>query len=344
MKPALAAVAALLLCACPTETPRAGYQLQCQSYSGAAPGANEGPPAPAPDADCPPGMACWENCCVRPGETPTCGALVGHGGGPSGVGVGCGAGCDSGDCADSCSVGRCFGEQQYGLPGGSCTWAHQEGGSNCPGGFRPIAPGTEPNGLCLQSCNWRNCRPGWRCACEQTHCLCVPDCGSAPDLCGPGRKLKGERCNPASGRCFIASDCVGANQACTTTEDCCAGNVCEDLLGRGTPTCQPCAACDKACCSSERSCRDGACCGELGQTCRTNADCCPGRACHLFAVDEPGWCVECIACGKDCCPEDQRACVAEACCTVERAFCRQHSECCPGFYCCGDKCGSESCL
>lgn len=217
--------ASLLAAACTAVEAPPGFQLQC-------------------DEDCPDGTSCQNNCCVRPGEKPTCNTMPGFASdAESGIGQPCTGGCfqESGQCQGTCGRSQCYSEELYGLPGGACSWRTPENASsnNCPGGTRNVLG---YDALCLQSCTWQNCRPGWRCECSdgdgysnQT-CGCVPDCASAPEVCGPGQTVGGKRCDASTGRCYVAAQCRPVGQACVQSSDCCEvenGHCCGELCAPG---------------------------------------------------------------------------------------------------------------
>ncbi len=344
---------ALLLCACPPPAPDDGYQVRCDSYRNSN-GNGSGPvnpctgpncpsqPTPTGDDRCPKGTQCFENCCVRPGETPRCQRYVGSSwGGSEAIGRGCTQGCSDAGCGDLCpswNAGTCFTEQAFGLPGGACTWDMSKSSGNCPSGPHPIIASLGNPGICLQSCDWQNCRDGWRCDCSANtsppSCVCVPDCASAPKSCGPGRTLLGERCNAATGFCYVAADCLASYRTCQARSDCCPSNTCRVRPLADAPRCEPCAeTCGEDCCTTDQSCNAGACCTKQYQTCTKSAECCPGSACSNEVNTNPqGNCQPCTACGSECCTNG-RQCANDHCCSPQWNPCRDASQCCQGLTC-----------
>ena len=234
----LASLYALGLSACADAKIEPGFQLTCNYDNGD----NNS------DTNCPEGTSCVNNCCVKPGEAPDCRAHFGYMGNSLEIGKACTSGCaGTSDCAGTCQTSICLSQEKYGLPGGTCSYFQSEGQMNCAFSMTPLPIGVPNGSICMQECDDRNCRRGWRCDCPTNQggngsssgpCMCMPDCGSYPQVCGPGFTVLGERCNAATGLCYTASACrPNGGQACRFGTDCCSGNCCSGFCATAGEAC-----------------------------------------------------------------------------------------------------------
>lgn len=140
--------------------------------------------------------------------------------------------------------------------GGYCFQTCQPGQPACPFGSQC----TEVSGgqrVCLKSCRvgLADCRPEYACAVTATGGVCIPSCRADAD-CGDTSRYF---CRTCDGLCVDKQNTTGQlGDACTTFEQCGAGQVCSRVGASPSPICT--LGCGRGC----AACPNGAACHPVG--------------------------------------------------------------------------------
>lgn len=281
------------------------------------------------------------NCETAPDPSMRCGRIDGpccaeDGVSPAGDGN-CEGGlvCTAGTCSDSTDTG---GEGQPCTPRGTC-----DTGNLCDHTSNTCTPTPDDcgrdmmmccdTGASAQSCDGaEHCQFGMCSMCQGPSLTCL--------LGGilPGQTCcNGSVCRPAP---LVPRCCVGADQPCTNSLDCCGFMMCRDGMCQAGNQGSFCV--DSSECGDGLTCQTFTCqpdpmasCAPEGQSCTGNAGCCQGFTCGVSSdatlADRPLQC--CVGSGGAC--QSPSDCCGEMPCTDNMCECRgvddtcfRDAECC----------------